>query len=269
VRLVAHLSDLHFGAEDPDVVRALAEDLAAVGPALVVVSGDVTQRARPREFRAARAFLDALPVPALVVPGNHDVPLYQVIRRFLSPLGRWRRHLGADHEPVFQDDELLVIGVSTARSNVWKEGRISAEQIARAREAFRAAPGRVKVLVAHHPFAAPAPRPRTRVAGRSPAALEALEAEGLDVVLTGHLHHGHVFDVRETVQRLAPSVLTAQASTATSHRRRGEPNAYNVLALAPGSIALEVRTYDGGSFRAASTARFVRRPEGWARIDAK
>ncbi|BDG04127.1 metallophosphoesterase family protein [Anaeromyxobacter oryzae] len=268
MRIVAHLSDLHFGKEDPPVVRALAADLAAVRPALVIVSGDLTQRARPREFLAARAFLAALPAPALVVPGNHDVPLFQVIRRFVSPLGRWRRYLGPETEPVFLDDELVVVGVSTARSNVWKEGRINEAQISRALEAYRAAPGRVKVLVAHHPFAPPAGALRARVAGRSPAALQALEAEGLDLVLTGHLHHGHAGDVRDTVHALAQSVLTVHASTATSVRRRDEPNAYNVLALSPGRIRLEVRAFEGGGFRPSGRVAFARGPGGWERGDA-
>jgi 3',5'-cyclic AMP phosphodiesterase CpdA len=262
---VAHLSDLHFGTEDPAVVAALEADLAAVGPALVVVSGDLTQRARGREFRAAAAFLARLPARALVVPGNHDVPLYHLLRRFVTPLGRWRRHLGRDPEPVFVDDALAVVGVSTARSNVWKEGRINEGQIARAAEVFRAAPGRVKVLVAHHPFAPPGAAPRARVTGRAAAALEALEAAGLDLVLTGHLHLGHSGDVRETVHPLAPSVLTAHASTAVSVRRRGEPNAYNLLSLAPGRIALEVRGFAGSGFAPVGTAAFARGAAGWAR----
>lgn len=265
MRIVAHLSDLHFGREDPAVVRALAADLSILRPALVAVSGDLTQRARPVEFRAAGAFLAALPAPVLAVPGNHDVPLHNVVRRIFAPLGRWRHHLALAEEPVFLDDELVAVGVSTARSNVWKAGRINEVQIARARETFLAAPGRVKVLVAHHPFAPPADALRARLAGRAPAALAALVAAGLDLVLTGHLHHGHAGDVRDTVHRLAPSVLTAHASTATSVRRRGEPNAYNVLSLAPGRIALEVRAFDGAVFRPVGTTLFVRGEGGWER----
>lgn len=263
MRVVAHLSDLHFGREDPRIVADLAADLAAVAPALVVVSGDLTQRATTREFQAARAFLDALPAPRLVVPGNHDVPLLDLARRFLAPLGRFRRHVCDDPEPAWVDDVVAVVGVSTARSNVWKAGRISLAQIARAREVLRAAPGRVKVLVAHHPFSPSAEHPGARVAGRSLRALRALEAEGLDLVLTGHLHRGHAGDVRDHLHAFDRSVLAAHASTAVSRRRRGEDNAYNLLFLAPERIAVEVRSHDGARFVAAGRAAYVRGTDGW------
>lgn len=263
MRRVAHLSDLHFGREDPAAVEALAVDLGRSRPDLVVVSGDLTQRARPAEFRAARAFFDRLGAPVLAVPGNHDVPLVDLLRRFLSPLGRWRRHLGADPEPVYEDDGVVVVGVSTARSNVWKEGRISRAQIARAQAVFRGARGKVKVLVGHHPFAPPEDRPLARIVGRSRAALEALGAEGLDLVLTGHLHHGHLRDLRGHFGALGRSILTAQASTALSRRRRGEPNAYNLLALEPERIALEVRALGAGGFTSAGEVAFRRGADGW------
>jgi 3',5'-cyclic AMP phosphodiesterase CpdA len=263
MRTVAHLSDLHFGRDDPRAVEALRTDLVAASPDLVVVSGDLTQRARPREFRAARAFLAGLGAPVLAVPGNHDVPLYDVLLRFLTPLSRWHRHFAQPPEPAFEDDEVVLAGVSTARSNVWKEGRISLEQIARVQALFRASPGKLKVLVAHHPFAPPEDLPRASIVGRSRIALDALAREGLDLVLTGHLHHGHLRDLRDHFQSLGRSILTAQASTAVSMRRRGEPNAYNLLALGRDGIALEVRGLGEGAFSSLGRMVFVRGVDGW------
>jgi 3',5'-cyclic AMP phosphodiesterase CpdA len=269
VRTVAHLSDLHFGTEDPPVVAALEADLAAVRPSLVVVSGDLTQRARPREFRAARAFLDALPAPWLAVPGNHDIPLFDVARRFLSPLGRWRSLLGADPDPVFEDEELLVIGISTARSNVWKGGRISREQLTRLRALLRMAHGRLTALVAHHPFAPPSGLPRAPLVGRVASAVALLDGEGLDLVLTGHLHQGHTGDLREHFAALGRSILTAHASTSVSRRRRGdEPNAYNLLELGRARVELEARAFSGQAFAPAGRVAFARGPDGWARAPA-
>jgi 3',5'-cyclic AMP phosphodiesterase CpdA len=263
VRLVAHLSDLHFGAEDPRAVEALVRDVAEVRPALVVVSGDLTQRARPRELRAARAFLDRLPSARLCVPGNHDVPLFDLARRLFAPLGRYRRLVDPDPEPIFEDEELLVIGVSTARSNVWKAGRISVEQIDRARAALRGAGARVRVLVAHHPFTPPRALPREKVVGRALRALGALQQEGLDLVLTGHLHHAHAGDVREHFEALGRSTLAAHAGTAVSRRRRGEPNAYNLLAVERDRIALEVRALEEDRFAGVEQLAYVREPGGW------
>jgi 3',5'-cyclic AMP phosphodiesterase CpdA len=264
VRTIAHLSDLHFGQEDPRVVEALVRDVAALRPSLVAVSGDLTQRARRPEFAAARAFLDRLPAPRLVVPGNHDVPLLNVLRRFLDPLGRFRDAIGTDPDPVFEDEELVVVGVSTARSNVWKEGRISGAQIAHARRALRVAHGRLKVLVAHHPFVPPRRAPEEKVTGRALRALRAFEREHLDLVLTGHLHLGHSGDVREHFECLGRSMLTAHASTAVSRRRRGDPNSYNLLTVSPERIALEVRAFDGTAFVALGGAIYERVSDGWA-----
>ena len=116
MRTIVHLSDLHFGRIDPAILDPLAALIVSMRPDVVVVSGDLTQRARKAQFQGARAYLDRLPKPQVVVPGNHDVPLYRVWERFLSPLGKYRRHFDDDLEPDFIDDEIAVIGINTARS---------------------------------------------------------------------------------------------------------------------------------------------------------
>src|SRR5438045_8810323 len=138
--VIAHISDLHFGTEDPAIAQGLLEDLAQVQPNLVVNSGDLTQRARVRQFIAARTFLDRIPFPQLTVPGNHDIPLYDMTRRFLAPLARYRRYIAKDLCPMFQTEQLAVMGVNTARSFTWKNGRISLDQIGQIRSAFCAVP---------------------------------------------------------------------------------------------------------------------------------
>ena len=115
MRTLAHLSDLHFGRVHAPVLEPLRRALAAIGPDLVVVSGDLTQRARAEQFREARAFLDSLPFPRLVVPGNHDIPLYNVVKRFAAPLRDYRRIVSRELCPVFEDDEVVVVGLNTAR----------------------------------------------------------------------------------------------------------------------------------------------------------
>ena len=127
--VIAHISDLHFGAESPEIVEGLVSDLTVLKPALIAVSGDLTQRARPQEFMAARAFLDRMVIPRLVVPGNHDIPLFDLLSRFGRPLGRFRRYINEDVDPFFQTADLAVLGINTARSNTWKEGRVSEAQV--------------------------------------------------------------------------------------------------------------------------------------------
>jgi 3',5'-cyclic AMP phosphodiesterase CpdA len=267
MRTIAHLSDLHFGKEDPAVVAALLEELAARRPSVVAVSGDLTQRARRAQFAAARAFLDAIDAPKVVVPGNHDVPLYDVLRRAMSPLGRYRRTITSDLSPEYADEELHVAGVNTARSLTWKEGRISVEQIEALRATFCDDTGRLRVLVAHHPLSPPAERPRHRLAGRSGRALRALEGCGLDLVLTGHLHRLAHGELEHPVERLARSVLAFHAGSSTSVRLRGEPNSYNWIEVDGSRLALEIRSWAGRGFGTVQERRFVRGPDGWRAMD--
>src|SRR6187402_1259412 len=140
MRTIVHLSDLHFGRIDPAILDPLAALVAAIRPDVVVASGDLTQRARKAQFQEARAYMDRLPKPQVVVPGNHDVPLYRIWERFLSPLGKYKRHITADLEPSFVDDEIAVLGVNTARSLTFKGGRINEEQIESLRRRMQTLP---------------------------------------------------------------------------------------------------------------------------------
>src|SRR5882672_7941733 len=129
MRSIVHLSDIHFGRVDAAVVGPLIETINQIAPDVVAVSGDLTQRARSRQFIEARAFLDELPKPQIVVPGNHDVPLHNVFTRFARPLAKYRRYINEDLRPFYHDEELAVLGVNTARSLTIKGGRINEEQI--------------------------------------------------------------------------------------------------------------------------------------------
>jgi 3',5'-cyclic AMP phosphodiesterase CpdA len=265
-RLVAHLSDLHFGRHDPAVVDALAATLAEAKPDLVVISGDLTQRARRDEFAAARRFLDRLDAPAVVVPGNHDVPLYDVARRFLRPLARFRRYIAIDDQPLYRDAEIAVLGLNTARSLTVKNGRISLTQMERIRGAFDGLPDRCwRVLVTHHPLLPPdgAGRPLDTV-GRAAPALTAAAEVGVELLLSGHHHRAFSGDAAAYLAARR-SVLVVQAGTATSTRIRDrEPNSFNLLCFEPAELTISVWTPQGRRFAPAGEARFRRVDARWA-----
>jgi 3',5'-cyclic AMP phosphodiesterase CpdA len=263
---IAHISDLHFGREDPPVAAALMEELHVRKPLMVAVSGDLTQRALAGQFRAARAYLDRLPGAVLVVPGNHDVPLWDVLSRFARPLSNYRRHLTAELMPFFHREDLAVMGLNTARSWTFKNGRVSWEQIHEIRERFAPLPERVfKVLVTHHPFV-PAPGdPEPSVVGRGFHALQAAEAAGVDLLLAGHLHLGFSGDVRAHHLSIRRSMLVAQAGTAISVRTRKEPNTYNWITIEPPHLNIEVRGWSGAGFSTLSLTRWVKRDTEWER----
>jgi 3',5'-cyclic AMP phosphodiesterase CpdA len=265
VRTLVHLSDLHFGRIDPALLEPLRRSVHEQRPDLVVISGDLTQRARKRQFEEARAYLDSLPRPQLVVPGNHDVPLYDVIRRFASPLGRYRRIVTDDLEPRFIDDEIAVLGVNTARSLTFKGGRINPEQA----EAVRGVVCNlgeevIKIVVSHHPFDAPEGEGEGQIVGRARMALETLAGCGVDVFLAGHLHTSHVGSTTERYDIAGVSALVIQAGTATSTRERGEPNSYNVLRVSSRHIDVHRYAFTSGAFVRASTQGFDHVDGGWA-----
>ncbi len=264
MRVLVHLSDLHFGRIAKPVLGPLEKAIAGENPDLLVVSGDLTQRARPWQFRAARAFLDRLPGAKLVVPGNHDVPLYDLYQRFFHPLSRYRRHFSDIVEPEYADGELAVVGVNTARSAVVKGGRIDVRQIERVQARLSRLPAAItKVVVTHHPFDLPAPYAKRQLVGRAAMAMSAFARCGADILLAGHLHASHAGHTAERYRIAGFAALVVQAGTATSTRGRGEANAFNVLRIAPGAVTVERRVWQGKSFEAESAARFVRGAEGW------
>jgi 3',5'-cyclic AMP phosphodiesterase CpdA len=265
VRTIAHLSDLHFGRVDSDTLDPLRAWLEALRPDLVVVSGDLTQRAKLGQFQAARAFLETLPKPQLVVPGNHDVPLYRVIERFAAPLGKYKRVMGDDLEPVFIDDELAAVGVNTARSTVFKGGRINAEQVERVRAILCPLPqSMTKILVTHHPFDVPKDSSeQDQIVGRARMALEKLAGCGADVFLSGHLHEASITRIADRYDIAGVHALVVQAGTTTSRRTRGTPNTFNVLRTSPDRVAIERHAWTGKAFACEASETYRRDSSGW------
>lgn len=267
MRRIAHISDLHFGTEDGPVAAGLLEDLSRQAPHLVVVSGDLTQRAQHSEFIAARDYLDRIAVPQLIVPGNHDIPLYNVLDRWIRPLSNYCHYITAELHPFHYDAEIAVAGVNTARSSTWKEGRISLAQIERLREQFESVPAHVfKVLVSHHPFIPPEHRVHEAVVGRGPLAMKTLQQCGCSLILSGHLHQAYSGDVRPYHLEITRSILVAQAGTAISHRRRDEPNAYNQVTVDGDRLDLEVRAWDGTQFAATGHRDYRHTANGWLAV---
>ncbi|HWE04732.1 MAG TPA: metallophosphoesterase [Tepidisphaeraceae bacterium] len=265
MRMIAHISDLHFGRLDRAVAEGLVDDLHALRPSLLVVSGDFTQRARPWQFRQAADYLKRLPSPQLIVPGNHDVPVH-VIRRIFHPLKFYRQNISQELDPLFQDEEMLVVGVNTARSFTQKSGWISEAQMAQVRRRMtEPTTPLMKVLVTHHPFIPPPRHPRGDVIRGAPRYLRILENCGVDLLLAGHLHLAYNDDVRTHHKTATRSILSIQAGTATSTRRRGEPNAYNWITLSAGLVTVGVRTWNDSAFEESRVTRYRRVGHVWER----
>jgi 3',5'-cyclic AMP phosphodiesterase CpdA len=269
MRTLIHLSDLHFGRINDGLIQPLIETVAQVQPDLIAVSGDLTQRARVEQFQAAQAFLRALPFPQIVVPGNHDVPLHNIYARFLQGLRRYRRYITEDLEPFYDDPEIAVLGLNTARSFALHGGRVNPAQVARIQARLRPLGDDVlKILVTHHPFSLPERYSHRALVGRARMALERLSSYGIDLFLAGHLHISHARPATLRFKASGRSVLFIQAGTATSTRGRGEANAFNVIYSEPPHIAVERYTWESDRqlFIASAIDRFRHTPTGWVPI---
>lgn len=279
---IAHLSDLHFGREDPRVVEALLDDLRARPTDFSVVSGDFTQRARSREFEAAIHFYEQLPGQHLCVPGNHDVPLHNVVARWFWPYSNYQAYVDNDLRPVLDDGKTCIVGVNTARrlgrrwKGFWKDGVLRSDDLAFACNTFNETKSPLKVLVAHHPLQVEHERWGGDVVRKGKAALKRLAEVGCDAILYGHIHLPHaLLGVGPKVEEKAgPSVLCVMAGTATSVRRRSliaggdvTPNSYNRITFEherDGEVhgfggercTVDVVAFDGKKFATRSSQSF-------------
>ena len=268
---IAHLSDIHFGAHDPQIVAATTNWLIEHTPDIVIISGDLTQRARRRQFIQAADFIGkirAAKIEVLTVPGNHDVPLYDVTRRFLSPLGRYKRFISRNTCPWFENDTIAVLGINTARSMTIKGGRISHEQMHIIEERFRTvADTKCRILVTHHPlFTLPIGESKKRNApvGRHTQAIKFVRKAGVHLALAGHLHLPFASTADALVENFG-SLLVVQAGTATSTRLRGgEVQSFNWLRLnGADDLTLQVMQWQDPGFRCAAATRYRLASNSW------
>jgi 3',5'-cyclic AMP phosphodiesterase CpdA len=227
VSVLLQISDTHFGTEQPQVLEALVALAAQQRPDLVVLSGDITQRARPHQFRAARAFADRLGAPVFAVPGNHDIALFDLWSRLTKPYARYATAFGSDTEPTHASPDWLVIGVNTTRAWRHKNGEVSAAQIDRvARRLSTASPDQLRVVVVHQPLAVTEARDRPNLLRGHTEAQRVWAAAGADLLMGGHIHLPYTLALQGWARRL----WVVQAGTAVSSRTRpGVPNSVNIL----------------------------------------
>ena len=269
MRTLVHISDLHFGRVNRTIVDALRAQVLSIRPDVLVISGDLTQRARSEEFAEARALLATLPFPQIIVPGNHDVPLYNVWARGMTPLTRYQRYITADLEPYYGDSEVAVAGINTARSLTFKGGRISRGQVARACGRMASLPGDVtRVIVTHHPFDLPGSNHPGDLVGRAHMAMAGFARCRVDIFLSGHLHESATSESNSRYKIRGHSALVVQAGTATSTRWRGECNSWNLVRIDYPRVFVTRLTWkpDESRFAASAEEQFERREEGWFRV---
>ncbi|MEX1235208.1 MAG: metallophosphoesterase [Roseovarius sp.] len=257
-----HLSDLHFGRARPELLKPLIARVNALGADLVVISGDLTQRARSVQFRAAQNFIDALDAPVLVVPGNHDIPLHDPFSRFLHPWRNYRRIIGETLEPDYLDDGLSVLGVNTVNRFVHQSGWFNPVGLSRIASRWEDVGTRTRVIVAHHPLDQ-RPTDTKKPTRGADHAINTLSELGADIVLSGHLHSWRAALL--TPRNEGRAILQVHAGTGLSTRLRGEENDFNLIETEPDRIS--VTRYAAGAgdkaFEPMQICHFGAGDAGW------
>lgn len=272
MRLV-HISDLHFGALNPVLPEALLKSIELHEPDLVVISGDLSQKGKPAEFKAARAFLDALTAPYFVVPGNHDMP------HGLDLWGRFRRtwkhflsEMGIDLESVWKNEEAVIYGANSAKPAGWyidwSRGNLSTKQLEQIKDVFdQVDDSLLKVLVVHHPPGAPAGGIKRHLIDKRSAMIQTLATARIDLVLSGHFHVSYALPVPLSDVPRAACVLSV-VSTATSHRLQGEPNGFHLIEGNAQNLRVEPYAWDGVSFNPGTSWHFRKKaPSVWELVN--
>ncbi|CAN5361381.1 metallophosphoesterase family protein [soil metagenome] len=228
---IIQMSDPHFGTEQPAVVEALVRLVAEEKPDLVILSGDITQRAQVHEFTAARRFVDRLGLPTFVIPGNHDIPLFNGALRAFAPYRRYQAAFPGPLEPRHASNDVLVIGLATTRRYRHKDGQVSRRQIESTSALLRQArPGQLRIVVMHHPVHVTRPADITNLLHGRAAAIRAWADAGADIIMGGHIHLPYVRSLAQDFDALPRQLWAVQAGTALSSRIRHEaPNSVNLL----------------------------------------
>ena len=268
---IAHISDVHFGREDPVIVRGLLQAVAEAGPDIVVVSGDLTQRARKKQFRAAKMFLQALPeVPQIVIPGNHDVSLTSLMDRAFKPFKRFKKFITPNLSPYYEDDHVAVSGINTVRLATVNDGRIKPKVVKVACEQLSSSgKNKARIVVTHHPMDVKPGNWKHRTVSKSKAAMKKFGEVGVDLFLSGHLHTGRTIATSARYKFKGYSAVVVHAGTAVSTRRRGEPNQWNIVRIDDvgadfGTIEIEPMQWNGSSFQPMPVERYTKGKNGWA-----
>jgi len=270
MRTIVHFSDIHFGKFDPSCTEPLLKEIQKISPDLIVISGDLTQRARVKEFLAARDFLKKLEKPYLVIPGNHDIrPLYSPISRIIDPYDRYKKYISETLDPVYADDEIALATIRTVRSSAIKDGRVNKRQVERARnflEGFEE--DRTKIIVTHHPFDLPMKFPDRKLARKAKLAVSELSEVGTDLFMAGHYHTSSTSHTAIRYKINGYAAVAVQAGT-VSMRQRGQTQTFNVITVNRPHIIVDTYFWVPGEkkFHKFETKKFSQTKTGWVHND--
>jgi 3',5'-cyclic AMP phosphodiesterase CpdA len=269
MRTLVHVSDIHFGKFDDSCLEPMLEAFRAIAPDLIVISGDLTQRARRKEYEQAKSLLANLNHPYFVIPGNHDVrPIYSPLRRLFNPFDRYKSYISGTLEPVYTDKNLVIAAMDTVRRTKLAAGKVNLGQIRRICDWFkdsrRKFPDALRIIVTHHPLNLPLDYPKQKLAGRAKAAIHRLADTGIDMYLSGHYHMSAASHSAERHKVEDYSAIFIQAGT-VSKRQRNEVQSFNVIKIEKPAIHVETYIWNPEKrvFELGSVKTFMGKRGAW------
>ncbi|MEO5635266.1 MAG: metallophosphoesterase [Candidatus Paceibacterota bacterium] len=272
MRKIIHISDIHFGKIDQKSTRSLLTAFSVISPNLIIISGDLTQRAKPEQFKEAQKFikdLKKLGFPSFVIPGNHDIePLYKPVARALNPYLNYKKYISKNLEPIYSDDKLAIAGINTSRSTNLKNGGVNTSQIKKLEKWFATfSPKMTKIIVSHHPLDLPIHIPRYKLARKASGGMELLATYNIDLYLSGHYHRSSVVATSERYKTLGYSGISLQAGT-VSRRQRGEVQSFNVITINKPRLLIETFLWksEENLFRKSTENNFQLKDNAWKKV---
>lgn len=263
---ILHISDTHFGTEVQAVVEALVKQAATLKPDIVILSGDITQRARREEFAAAQAFFKRIGAPVhLAVPGNHDLPLYDVLTRSLNPYRFYRKFFGP-RQQVWQDGRMAIVCLDATHPLRHTRGKTNMEAARDLLESARRkiGPNGLLGVVEHQPLDVKMPDDVPEILMNASLTAQLFAEFRVDIVFSGHVHMPLIRDT-QALFTLPRHFMISGAGTAVSHRTRsGAPNSFNLVDIRDGGVMVALHAYQPeGDFEIAHQAVFSRDDSGW------
>jgi 3',5'-cyclic AMP phosphodiesterase CpdA len=262
VKKIIHISDVHFGAENKKIVNSLIADINSIEPDVIVLSGDLTQRAKTGEYKKAVAFLQKLNYPTVVIPGNHDIPLYNIWDRVISPFKKFETYFN-NRDRYYSDDLIEVIGLNSVRNLRWKSGKLSSEDLDQAaNELKESGKKRVRVLVIHHNLFHISSRKDAVKLFKTQLIHRWLMQNSIDLILFGHDHKSMVQPILFDEDNIFDFILV-QAGTAVSTRTRGYLNSFNLIEISDEGCEIKIKEYKNKTFETVTTHQFAKVSGGW------
>lgn len=239
MKKLLHLSDLHFGTERPGIVDILVKDCHEINPDIIVISGDLTQRAKHDQYSAVKQFLKNFDdKKILCVPGNHDISLYNPLERFFYPFSKYKKWIASDLCIHYNIDNIAILGINSVTPYKPMGGYVTEKQLKMIGDYFKTQPFNfIRIVVMHHNLIR---SERHKIINDADKILEVFANAGVNLILSGHIHFSYIEQIKKSFLRHNMYVITAGTAIST---RTTEPNSYNLLEISEKAFTLTIRTF--------------------------